>query len=225
MKPRTSEKGNSSPRSRARLILVVTLLLLTVCVVGASFWWQHYKTTPAYSVALLIDAAARSDTAALDKLFDSNQVVDNFVTNLTQNTGQGFSSDLHVLIRRGLQAASPGVMDRVKAAVREGLRRRINELGQSSSNVPFVFKAIALYFKTDIKFIGDKAIVTIRRDNQTLELGMVRDNDHWRVITAKDDALAAQIMTNMAQELPNKLSPTELAKPLTDSLPALPLVP
>lgn len=224
MKPRTSGSENSSPRSRGRFILFV-VLLLTGCVVGVIVWWQHYKTTPAYSVALLIDAAARSDTASLDKLFDSNLVVDNFVNDLTQKTGPGFSSDLHISIRRGLQAATPAVMDHVKAAVREGIRRRINDLGQSSSKAPFVFTAIALYFKTDIKLVGDKAIVTISRVNQTLELGMVRDNDHWRVVSAKDDALAARIMTNIAQELPNKLSPADLAKPLTDTLPRLPLVP
>ena len=45
---------------------------------GAFLWWQHYQTTPAYSLAVLVDAAQRNDMTGVDKIVDTDKIVDNF---------------------------------------------------------------------------------------------------------------------------------------------------
>src|SRR5213075_29042 len=66
----------SMPRQRSRIvkvlaILAVSLLVIVVLAAGGVFlWWQHYKTTPAYSLAVLIDGAQRNDMTAVQSIID-----------------------------------------------------------------------------------------------------------------------------------------------------------
>jgi hypothetical protein len=173
----------------------------------------------------LIDAAHRDDAHAFDRVFDTDRVVDNFLADLAQRPDSGYLSNLPVSLRDRLKSAPPSVVNYLKTGIREEVRRRINELGETTGNAPLVFTALALYFKTHLLVDGDKATVSISRNGQKLELGMLRTNNQWRVVSAKDDALAARIIANLAKDLPSELSPFDLAKPLKDALPKLPLVP
>src|SRR6266576_7023976 len=74
-------------RSRARRVLAIIALLLVVLVLlaagGGFLWWQHYKTTPAYSLAVLVDAAQRNDLAGVDKIVDTDKIVDNLAVQVS----------------------------------------------------------------------------------------------------------------------------------------------
>ena len=53
----------------AKILGVIALLLglvVIVALVGGYFWWQSYKSKPAYSLALLVDAVERNDTKTID---------------------------------------------------------------------------------------------------------------------------------------------------------------
>src|SRR5687767_7362825 len=57
-------------------ILGVSLVaILLLGAVGGYLYWQSLKTTPQYSLALLVDAARRDDQKAIDELVDTNAVV------------------------------------------------------------------------------------------------------------------------------------------------------
>ena len=43
---------------------------------GAFLSWHHYQTTPTYSLALLVDAAQRNDMPDVDKVMDTDKIVD-----------------------------------------------------------------------------------------------------------------------------------------------------
>src|SRR3954464_1150057 len=57
--------------------IVAGVLLLIVVGLAAViyFWWSSYTRKPAYSVALVVDAAQRNDMKAFDSLVDTDKVV------------------------------------------------------------------------------------------------------------------------------------------------------
>ena len=200
---------------RWRLLFLVPIFLLVVCAFAAIIWWQYYKTTPAYSVALLVDAAQRNDTAAFDEVFDVEQVVKSFASEAAQNKGV----DLPAWLDSGLHMVSPRVIETIKPIVREGVRRRIHELGAQSDGKPFLFTALGVFLRANVIKEDNKAIATITNREQTLELRLERTDRNWKVVSVKDDALAERIMADIANELPGRIPPSRLTKPLTDILP------
>src|SRR5437016_1760179 len=70
-------------RSRFRNALVIVGLIAGVFVfiggIAGYFYWQHLKTTPQYSLALIVDASRRNDQQTTDSLVDIDAVVDDFL--------------------------------------------------------------------------------------------------------------------------------------------------
>src|ERR1700675_4415914 len=60
-------------------IAVVLVVIITGAAVGGYFWWRHYQTQPAYSLALLVGAAQRNDGAEIDRLLDMDKITADFV--------------------------------------------------------------------------------------------------------------------------------------------------
>src|SRR5215467_6188540 len=70
-----------------KVLAILGLLLLlgvVATLAGAYFGWRHYKTTPSYSLALIIDAAQRNDMPAFQKQFDEDAIAKNLITEVTQ---------------------------------------------------------------------------------------------------------------------------------------------
>lgn len=213
------------------LALILGGLLLIVFAAGF-FWWQHYKTTPAYSLALVVDAAQRNDGAAFDRIVDMEKVVDNLLLQVAQTASGGLASDIATPLRTQLQSLAPGVMASVKQTIKEEIRKRINELAGSSGARPFFLTALAIPFKANISESNETAKALINTGGHQVELSMERsDGSHWRVISLRDDALAARIASNIVKDLPGSGSQLdkEMRKQLRENLPGtlrkLPLFP
>src|SRR5437899_10167457 len=58
------------------IIIVVGLLGTAACVY---FWSQHYTAQPAYTLALLVDAAQRNDKHEINRILDYDKVAEFFV--------------------------------------------------------------------------------------------------------------------------------------------------
>ena len=202
--------------------------LLLIALAGAFFWWQHYKTTPAYSLALLVDAAQRNDDAAFDRLIDMEKVVDNFMPQVLQTTAGGVASDVANSLRTQIQSLAPGVMATVKETLKKEIRKRINELAGSSGARPFFLTALAIPFKAKISESDETAKALINSGDHQVELSMERiDGSYWRVTSLRDDELATRVADNILKDLPGSGSQLdkEMQKQLRENLRKLPLLP
>jgi len=205
--------------------------LLLVVLAGGFLWWQHYKTTPAYSLALVVDAAQRNDVEAFDQVVDMERVVDNFIPQVAQTATGGLASEVATSLRRQLQSLAPDVMASVQQTIKEEIRKRINELAGPSGARPFFLTALAIPFKADITKSNETAKATINTHDHQVELTMERiDDSHWRVISLRDDALAGRIANDIVKNLPVTGSQLDkgIRKQLQDlpeTLPKLPLLP
>jgi hypothetical protein len=165
-------------------------------------WWQYFKTTPAYSLALLVDVAQRNDQAAFDRVVDLDQVIDNFIAQAAEGSAMGLTPELVTPVRMQLQSLAPETSAGIKQVVKEEIRTRINELTGSSGARPFLVTAVAMPFVADIKQTGDTAQVRLN-ENDEVELRMERrEGSDWKVISLRDQALAGRVVQGIIKRLP-----------------------
>jgi uncharacterized membrane protein len=213
---------------RLRWVSLILAGLLIIGVAAGFFWWQHYKTTPAYSLALLVDTAQRNDGVAFDRLIDMEKVVDNLMPQVAQTATGGLAADLAGGLRTQLQSLAPKVMASVKQSIKEEIRKRINELAGSSGTQLFFLTALAMPFKANISERNGTAKAVINSGNDQVELSMERiDGSHWRIISLRDEGLATRVANNILKDLPGSGSQLdkEMRKQLQENLRKLPLLP
>lgn len=196
---------------------------LLVCVSG----WLYFKTTPAYALALLVDAAQQSDRAAFDEVVDLDQVIDNFIAQSPPGSALGSTTQLVTSVRTRLQSLAPETSETVKTTVREEIQKRTSELAGSTGSRPFFLTALAMPFVSEINQTGDTAHVKMNETDE-VELVMERREGSWKVVSLQDQALAARVVQGIVKVLPRSDSFEEQMrrqlKALPDSIPKLPLI-
>ena len=68
-----------------RVLAIIGIVLVAIVVAiaaGVYFWWQHYKSQPAYTLALLVDAAQRNDNQEIDRILDMDKISEGFVADV-----------------------------------------------------------------------------------------------------------------------------------------------
>ena len=189
-----------------RLLLgcVGAVLIIGIAVILIAFlWWQSYKTGPAYSLALLVDAVERDDKAMFDELVDTDSVVKNFVPQVTEKAIGRYASGITAPLREQIEALVPTLLPSVKQRVREEVTKQIKALAARAEGKPFILIALGMPYQVDIKEEGDTAHVSANLNNRPTELTMQRKGDLWKIVAVKDDTLAAQIVDNIAKDLPS----------------------
>src|SRR5687767_14300411 len=81
-----AESAHPPQRRRWRILLTVTGILAAVIVagsVGGYLYWRSFAETPQYSLALLVEAARRNDQAEMDRFISIDNVVDEFIPQIT----------------------------------------------------------------------------------------------------------------------------------------------
>lgn len=192
-------------------LLIAALLVSFPC-------WQYFKTTPSYSLALLIDAAQRTDQAAFDRVVDLDRVIDDFITQSAPGSTLGLTSGLVSSVRTQLQTLAPETIASVKEGVKEDILSRINELAGSTRGRPFVVTALVMPFVNEINQTGDSAQVKVNRTGEVELLMERREGSDWRVTSLRDQALATRVVSGIVKNLPE----SELDQQLRRELRGLP---
>ena len=204
----------------ARILGCVGLALVVIVIgiaLGAFFWWQNYKTKPAYSLALLVDAVQNNDEATFNELVDTDKVVENFVPQVTEKAIGRYAAALTAPIRKQVEALVPKLLPNVKAQVREEVSKKIKEMSARAEGKPFFLIALGMPYVVDVKENGDTAQVMANLNDRQVELTMVRNESRWKIVAVKDDVMAAQLVDRIVKDLPAIGS--ELEKQIRKNLP------
>src|SRR5260370_30549989 len=151
---RADEPGRGRERrsGRAGRVLGFIAIILAVVIIGALaggyFWWRHYQSRPAYSLALLVDAAQRNDGAEIDRLLDMDKITNDFVFQVKARVPG--SSLLPAQVE---QTLTP----KLKPTVRDELIKEVQRLTKQANGKPFPLVALAVPYFLNIKEQGNAA--------------------------------------------------------------------
>ncbi len=208
----SERKGGRRRRALSIAALVVGGLLL-VLLVGSYMWYQGFKKSPPYSLALLLDAAQHDDVQAVETMIDADQIAQGFIPQVIDNLA-GTGSQLPPQARASLTATLPALLPRVRETMRDEIARAMKGLSQNeSSSLPFFAKALGLRQMATVVERGDAAAVTVKAGDRPVELSMRRDGERWKLVTVKDPRMASDIATRLAASLPAAPPPTPQNQP------------
>ncbi len=192
--------GGAKKRRKWPYVLGAILLLL---IVGGIIFWQFYKARPAYSLALLVDAAQRNDAAAFDKVVDTGAVVGSFAPQVIDEASGRLGTALTPAMRKQIERLVPTLIPNVTENLRKEVMKRVREKTTRAEGKPFFLMALFMPYIVDIKQDGDTAIVTDKSGERKMELTMQRTPEkRWKVVAVKDEALAKRIVDDIAGFLP-----------------------
>jgi uncharacterized membrane protein len=192
--------------SRGARILGIVAMALAVIVIGAIvggyFWWQNYKSKPAYTLALLVDAVERNDTAQFDAIVDTDKIVDSFVPQVTEKAFGRYSSALTAPLRSQIQSLVPTLLPSIKDKVHEEVIAQVKELGARAEGKPFIIVALGIPYVVDIKEENSVAKVTVNLKDRAVVLTMEPDGERWKVVAILDETMASRIADKIMKDLP-----------------------
>jgi len=180
---------------------VLLILFTLVGTIGGYLYWRNLKTTPQYSLALLVDAARRDDQKAIDELVDTNAIVDDFMPQITDKAVELYGRGLApAAIQKVAKVAAP-FLPAVKQRARSEVPDLIREKTSRFENIPFWAIAVGAERYLDITGEGDRAFVSSKLQDRPLEVVLKRSGDRWQVVAVKDETLARRIAERIGQDL------------------------
>ena len=187
------------------VVIAVVLVLLTV----SYLWWRSFEKSPAYSLALLVDAAQRGDNQAVESLIDADQIAQGFVPQVIDRLTAA-DSPVPPQARPQLTSALPQLLPRVRETMRDEIAQDVKGFaGKDASPRSFILTAFHVRQFSGVKEQGDKAVVNFGANDRPVELTMVRDGERWKVVTVKDDQLARAIAARLAPNVPTSPQPAQ----------------
>lgn len=195
------------PKKRSVLKTVAVTAVITIVAVtavagtGFYFYWRHLRTTPQYSLALIVDSAKRHDEATVGQLVDIDAVVDDFLPQITTKAVELYGRNLPPdTLQRVARIAAP-VMPAVKDRAREELPGAIRQKTETFGDVPFAAMVLGADTYLDIKVEGGSATVRSKVPEHNFEVRMVRIGDRWKIAGLRDEELATRIAQRIGQEI------------------------
>jgi hypothetical protein len=183
------------------VLSLLVVLVLFVGGVGSYFYWRHLKTTPQYSLALLVDAARRDDRKTVDELVDTDAVVDDFLPQITGKAVELYGRGLPPQTIAKIERVAAPLIPAVKLRAREEISGLIRDKTQKFDKIPFWAIALGADKYVDITNENDKAFVNSKMQERQLNLTMKRNGEKWQVVGVKDEELARQIAEKIGQQI------------------------
>lgn len=200
-----------------RYIALVLALILVGAVAGGYLWWRNYQTKPAYSLALLVDAAQRNDTKAIDEIVDTDMIVENFIPQVTEKALGRYAAALTAPLSKQVETLVPKLLPDIKDRVREEVAGRVREIGKRAEGKPFIIIALGAPYAVNIKEEGtDTARVSATLEGRPTELTMQRSGERWKIVAVKDEELATRMVDEIAKNLPAVGSELDKILPKTE---------
>ena len=201
-RPRAS---SSKPRRWLRALGILAVLVVVVVVgaaVGGFLYWRHYQTTPAYTLALLVDAAQRNDAAEFQKRINDDEIAKNMVATVSQKAAGRYGLAINNSVQSQIDKVIPSLLPRWKQTMHDEVVKQIKELAAKSERQPFILLVVGVPRLVTVTTEGDTSKVKAPLSDRTIELTMQRDADRWKVTDFKDDVVVQRVVDNVMKELP-----------------------
>ncbi len=199
------------------VIAAIVFALLLIAGVGGFAYYQSLKSTPQYSLALLVDAAKRDDKQAIDEFVDINAVVDDFVPQITEKAielyGRGVPQSVLAKVAKLAVPILPALKERARAELPRVIRDRSERFG----SVPFFVMVVGADRYLDIVISGDTAFVNSKLPEHKFEVRMRRRGERWQVVGVKEEQLATEIARAIGQQI-IEIATKGLTRDTADSL-------
>ena len=197
--------ADASAAARSKKIIwtvaAVAAAIVIIGGIGALAYWQSLKSTPQYSLALVIDAARRNDQASMDRLVDTSAVVDDFLPQITSKAVEIYGRGLPPqTLERVAHVAAP-VLPAVKERARAELPGLIRRKSEKFANVPFAAMVVGAGKYLDIRTQGNTAQVKSILPGHSFEVKMLREGDSWKIVGVTDNELSERIAKAIGQEI------------------------
>lgn len=200
-----SGMGNQRNRRWPKILAALAafcILFVLMALAGAYFWWRSYQTSPAYTVALLVDAAQRNDMPALEGRLDDEAIAKNMVATVREKASGRYGASLSSSLQRRIDDLLPVLLPQMKETIHAEVAKEIKEFSTRAESKPFVVVALAISSFVRITTQGDNAQVVAPLPDRVIELSMRRDGDRWKVVDFKDDVLVQRIVDGLMKDLP-----------------------
>jgi hypothetical protein len=184
------------------IFLIIIFVGVLAAVVGGFLYWRHYQTTPAYSLALIIDAAQHNDMPSFQKQIDDDAIAKNLIDEVNKKARDRYGIALTPALQKQIDTMIPSLLPRLKQTIHEEIAKEIKEFASKSEPKPFIVVAFAVPTLMNITTEGDKARATAALPNRTIELGLQRDGDRWKVTEFKDEVLLQRVVDSVMKDLP-----------------------
>jgi hypothetical protein len=179
----------------------VVFALVGVALIGGLIYWQSLKSSPQYSLALLVDAAKRDDQAAVAMLVDSDAVVEDLLPQVVEKAVEIYGrGQPDLVIQRAMRVAQP-LMPAAKKKAREELPGLIRRETSKFGDVSFPLMVLGAGRYLDIRLDGDKALIKRKGSDENLEVIMVRNGGLWKIVAVRDEQTAGEIAKRIGQEI------------------------
>ena len=208
-----AERGGSGCAKGFMIVVAALLIILLAVGIGGFLWWRGYRSSPAYSLALLVDAAQRNDMEMLERHVDIERVATSFVPQVVEKARAraGQTGEMTASMREQVDAAIPRVLPFLRERVREEIARQAQAAGQRGVNVPFFLIALAVPYVVDqISEEGNAARVALHIGERPVELTLERSGERWKIVGVKDEMLAERIADEAISSAPANLPPDVL---------------
>jgi hypothetical protein len=203
--------GAGKSRARkgiGRILIVIAAILLLLgggVVVGGYLWWRNYQQSPAYSLAILADAAQRNDTAAIDSIFDTDKVTDDFIVQVRQHATGSVTAAIGSVWPTQTDSALTSLSPKLKQTVHDELVKEVQRLSAPAAGKPFILVALVITRFADIKEEKNIAHAALNIKDEHLQLTMQPSSTpgRWRITAVQDDKLATLVADSMKRNIPS----------------------
>jgi hypothetical protein len=203
--PTTVKTDVVRQRSTLRRLLKITALVLVLAIIagaiGGFFYWRHIKTTPQYSLALLIDASRAGNQAEVNELVDTDRVVDSFMPQITSKAIELYGRGVPNLTIQKIAEISAPLIPAVKERARAELPNVIRDRTEQFKSIPFTAMVLGADRYLDIVTEGNTAFVKSKLPDRPFEIKMQKNGERWQVISVTDDELATRIAQRIGQDI------------------------
>ena len=207
--PEASAQRERMRRSKNRrwpkiLAIVLGLLLVVVIavLVGGYFWWRNYQSTPAYTLALIVDAAQRNDLAEFQKRIDDEEIAKNMLANVSQKAASRYGFAVSDSMQQRIDSHLSSLTPRLKQTINDEVAKELKDLASRSEPKPFILLAGTISSLVNVTTEGETAKATTAVLGRPIELTMQRDADRWKVTEFKDDVIVQRVVDSVVKELP-----------------------